>query len=82
MKPTGVVALYSSCLTAFLAVAGALTFQAGQPQAALALFAAAVCAFLSTIVTTLVVGRANATHARAQADYVQRYGDEPQNERP
>lgn len=83
MSPNGVVVLYASCLGGFLAVAGALTFQAGQPQAAWALFAAAFSALFASLVTSLIVLRANAVQAKARAGYVKRYGEDPwHNEQP
>lgn len=71
MTDTLVFAVYTSCLTLTLAVAGALAFTWGAPQASAALFAAAGCTVLSSIATALIIANANAARARAHARYAE-----------
>lgn len=82
MSPNSVVVVYASCLTLLLSVAGAITFQAGQRQASLGLFTAAGCALVASVLTSLIIGYANAAQAKARAKYEQRYREDPQITRP
>lgn len=82
MTDTLALTVYSSCLTITLAIAGALTFNWGAPQAAAALFVAAGCAAVSCIPTALILSRVNAAQAKARASYVEQYGENPWDKRP
>lgn len=76
MTDTLAVTVYSSCLTLALAVAGAVAFSWGAPQASAALFAAAGCTVLSSIATALIIASANAARTRARARHPEDYAED------
>lgn len=71
------ITIYAGCLTGTLALAGSFVSGKGVPQAALALFVAALCAAVAAVLASVILWRGNVAQAKARASYVEQYGENP-----